>query len=149
MTYIFIVTSGSYSDKGNVAAFTTKEKAEQYIKYCNDFGSPNVNEWIDEVELDPDISNVKKRHKFKFSLLFHVEMERDGNIVKINQEYISMDDLSNPENKIEYTDFRYHTNNRIPISIEAVVNADTKIQAVKIVNDKRRQLIAENRWGTI
>jgi hypothetical protein len=145
LLYIFIVTSGSYSDKGNEAAFSTKEKAEEYIKYCNDFGSPNVNEYVEEIELDPEIHPIEKRFKFKFKEFYYVEMERDGNIVKIYQHYPSINDIRAPKNKIEYLNFKTNVQSKEKV-LHGIINADSRLHAVKILNDKRRQLIAENRW---
>ncbi len=55
---IFLVTDGCYDDNGVVAAFTTKNKAEKFIKeYSDDWG------WkIEELLVDPE--NIEENDEF-------------------------------------------------------------------------------------
>ncbi len=46
---VYIVTKGEYSDKYNVAVFTTRELAEAFIK-----GPLKENTEIEERDLDPE-----------------------------------------------------------------------------------------------
>jgi hypothetical protein len=48
---VFVVTSGIYDDYGMHAIFSTREKAEEYIKKVRVFDD-EVNEYIREMEID-------------------------------------------------------------------------------------------------
>lgn len=137
---VFIVTSGQYSDKGNEAVFSTHQKAEEYIQATNqyDSGYGIVNDYIEEFELDPDFSY----RKYKFKSFFWVTMEKDGNIIDVNPAYI---DRSQLNDKPEIICFQ-HTHEIKDVVLTGKINADTKQHAVKILNDKRTQLIALNKW---
>lgn len=61
MNKVYIVTEGDYSDYQIEACFTTKEKAEEYIKNSkkvknSNFYNPNIEVW--DLDLDTKIVNV-------------------------------------------------------------------------------------------
>src|SRR3990167_10395534 len=70
MNKVYVVTSGQYSDYGIKAVFSTKEKAEEYIKLSTD---PDINNLLEEFELD-----IPKEEW----LYTKVIMDRDGHVLK-------------------------------------------------------------------
>ena len=58
MTTVYVLTDGKYSDYGIIGIFSTREKAEEYVKENND--GPHPGWWtrystdrIEEWDLDP------------------------------------------------------------------------------------------------
>ena len=126
MTKIYLVSDGDYSDYSVCGVFSTEEKANQFIKHFK-MGE------IEEYELDPIPDNVYKENK----KLFFVRMQRNGkvdNIYKIEPHYFQPPEFRKNTFEPESELFIY-------------VWANDQKHAIKIVNEKRTQLIANNLWG--
>ncbi len=124
----YIVTSGSYSDYKIEAVFLKKKDAEKYIYNlhgdCAYEDPPEIEEW--------DIGeNVKKKRPYWFGA-----MNRDGSIRVIHPTGNVKD---------EYIEFNYH-----PLAeytyISFTIDAKSKEHAIKIINEKRVQIIASGMW---
>lgn len=130
---IFIVTSGTYSDYRINAVFSTRELAERAIKECAD--------WIGyEIELFPIDEKVPVLGLgFK---MFSVHLSREGNLLKCEEQHLSMDDLSAPPTSRHI----YPARDKTPSYIGVTVLTKSEEQAIKIANDVRAQSIANNEW---
>lgn len=132
---IYIVTSGSYSDYGINAVFSTKELAQKYIDAFEkqSFEGFDIEEW----ELNPFATDLSKGRK-----PFNILMDIDGNVEKIESKpsYFFFNE------RISYINAHqaYWNNEKDLLQIAIFANDET--HAVKIANEKRTQIIALNRW---
>lgn len=136
---VYVVTSGEYSDFGIEQVFSTKEKAQNFIDLSKEYGNDNINYEIDEYDLDP-IVKVPHYHKFKY--FYFVEMDKEGNIKHCNKTHL---DIMNPEVEKEMV---YLTNDYLSKKsvLNAIINANDKEHAIKIMGEKRTKILAANRW---
>jgi hypothetical protein len=120
---IYIITTGTYSDYHICAAFSTKKKAEEYINEMVAFLDVSPSEYtIEQMELDAPIDNRK---------IIQVYMDKYGNV---NHLY-PMDDIYSTEGFQSYDTASYLIWN---------VHTDNKQKAVKVVNEKRIQILAHD-----
>ena len=126
---VYVVTSGDYSDYDIRAIFTTKELAEKYKQsFIKKDGYRSYFNDIEEYELDAYSEELKNGYK-----RFNVIMRKDGNTISVEPN----DNYFEQINKISFF------NNNIYI----LVIAKDENHAIKIVNEKRTQIIAMNKWG--
>lgn len=133
---IYIVTSGSYSDYKIHSVFTDKAIAEAYI---NAFTFAYDDASIEEFEENLFAEQLKNRY-----IAFKINMDIDGNVLKIEKcnDYV----LTN-ENKpyhISGTVYVDYLKRIDVLNLDMSVLAKDEQHAIKIVNEKRGQLIAAN-----
>lgn len=125
-TIVYLATKGSYSDYRVLGVFTTREKAQERLDanktevYADD-GS------IEEFHLD---QNGYLPGHLKFA---HVRMSRNGETMEIKVEpygYLSEDSWFGDQKSERW----FH-----------MMARDTE-HAIKIANERRTQLIADNKW---
>ncbi len=132
MKKVYVVTSGSYSDYGIDAIFTTMELAQAFIDSFNkDKGYNDFND-IDEWDLDPHEIDLKAHRK-----AYDLRMNKEGQVTG----------LENSDST-----YGHRNNSSISFTIDKVwmnvyCYADNEEHAVKIANEKRTQILALNRWG--
>jgi hypothetical protein len=151
MTKVYVVTKGSYSDFHVDQIFSSKEKAENYIKLVNNKYNvySHVNSDIEEYELDPDTTLPKSLHKFK--TFYHVEMDRDGNTISCHHEGY---DVFKPEDSQEHyrlwlrKDYNEETGKfEYPYTLNGYdVNANDEKHAIKKMGEKRQYLLRIGKW---
>lgn len=140
MNKIYMVTCGIYSDYREFGFYSTKEKAEEVIKILKENNNTDVNDDVVEVIVDSLEPSFLRTHDF-----YYISMERNGDIIFVskgtkesyyenNQFYITECSIANYK--------RSSTGNCLSMS----VYAHDKQHAVKIVNEKRIQLIANGEW---
>lgn len=127
MSKIFVATEGYYSDYHIVAIFSTKELAEKFI---GDVTTNPFNE-IELYDLDPFEEQLRQG-----LFAYYVRMDRQGNTTSAVRE----DDVARPP-EIEH--------GRGNLFISGDVWATDQQHAIKIVNEKRTQLIANNEWPDV
>lgn len=138
MKTVYAVSEGSYSDYHVVAVFSSKEKAEEFRRL---FPNADYNE-TEEYELDPAVVNLAKRGYNAYRIF----MLRDGSVERA--EVLAMDYYH--ENSTEI--FRRSGNPYLigkgkgTDVLNATVWAKSEKHAIKIVNEKRAQLIALGKW---
>lgn len=126
---VFLVTRGDYSDYRVCAVFTEKSLAEKYI---DSFKINSCEEFRIEIyQLNPFSFELKNDYK-----PFFLRMKRDGECTEI---YVS-DSPYGFENENIDIGFDIHKNMYISIF------AKDETHAIKIANEKRVQLIAEDLW---
>ena len=126
MKEIYLVTSGSYSDYGVVAVFDSMELAKKYVNSCKkDYYLPTN---IEVFELNPDKESLRNGYK-----AYQVRMTKEGDTVTVTQQE------GTPST---HSYFDKHDN-----TLVSHVFARDSIHAVKIVNEKRLGVLAENKWG--
>ena len=130
MKTIYVVTQGSYSDYHICAVFDTKELAEQY---CSAFGKAQRFDTmgIEEWGLNPYKIELGKGYK-----PFFVRMDKEGNTSEVYED----DSSYGYTNDVGYGfDIRDNMYNHC--------FAKSTDHAIKITNEKRVQMLAENKWG--
>lgn len=122
MGKVYVVSSGMYSDYSIDEIFTTRRKAEEYMLFIPD---RDYNE-IEEIETDPPAVDLLKRG---YSLWF-VTMWGNGHVDNIDKTL---------------TRYRPHYEQEQD-KLLATVWAKSEKHAIKIVNEKRIQMIANGEW---
>lgn len=126
---VFLVTYGFYSDYRVCAVFTEIALAKKYIASFK--GNLYEDFRIENYTLNPS------KHKFGNDYKrFSLEMTKEGNCIDI---YI---EDSFPGVKYKDIDMAFNRHKNMIIT----VLAKNKTHAIKIANEKRVQLIAENIW---
>lgn len=129
---VHVITQGDYSDYHIVAVVSTEELRDEAIKqFTSSYDDADSEEW----EVD-DIAGLVVGH-YNFNVL----MDRNGNATT-QREGIS-------ENKLEdYPDISWGSNGKMfhTGSYRFKVLATDEVHAVKIANERRIQLIADNKW---
>lgn len=116
MKTVFVVTSGIYSDFGIEAVFSTKEKAEEFVKNLDGFYKGEIKEWA---------VDINERE----SSFWYVEMTRDGDVIATEPVH----------NENDHRGFGRD-------NLLTVVRATTKERAIKVANERRIRLIVNNEW---
>ena len=126
---VFLVTRGDYSDYRVCAVFTDEELAKKYI---DSFQGNSYEEFrIENYQLNPFSFELKNDYK-----PFFLRMKRDGECTEI---YVKDSSYGFEDEDIDIG-FDIHKNMYISIF------AKDETHAIKIANEKRVQLIAQNRW---
>lgn len=127
MKEMYLVSSGSYSDYKVEAIFTTLEKAEAYIKGFkkNDdcYSDDGYND-IKKIRVNPSFKQI-------VYILWLVEMEKNGEVIDCEK----LDTRPMHGDYIDFCDTGYF-----------VVDAIDKESAIKIANERRAYLIANEAW---
>ena len=141
MSTIYAVSSGDYSDYRVVAVFSTRAKAGAFIAAIPD------SEWneIEVYELDPDTADLIKDGY----ALWRVLMLRDGTVESIEKSNLGRYCYSVTNCRFEIwrrSQAPAYRGKGIPDCLVGTAMAKSAEHAIKIVNEKRTQLIASNRW---
>lgn len=134
---IWIVESGQYSDYGVDGIFTSRENAQEYADYFNkDAGAWNRKE-VDERELDPLISEMRKGYQsFTIFMLF------DGTVESITARPLGT--YPHHLHIFRRSTIAFHRGK--PDALHGQVHARDQKHAIKIANDRRLALIASGEW---
>ena len=126
MNTIYVVTEGSYSDYRICGVFDSKELAKKFAK---SFGEDCME--IEEYTLNPFLKEVNENYK-----PFCIRMTSKGECkeVRIQDGYNCLD-----------SEYGFDSDKNLYCSVFA---KDEK-HAIKIVNEKRIQILASNTWGKV
>ena len=123
MKKVYIVTAGNYSDYHIVAVFSTRKKAEEFLKRYEEV-YPYIDVRIEEHPIDVP---VEKRFGYR------VMMKKNGDVVSIEKAY---------ETQFGFRGFHFLSGDLI-----WAVNTDDEKKAIKVVNEKRAIILAHDAWG--
>jgi len=152
---IYIVTSGSYSDYHICAVFDTEELAEKYCQFYNCYNPEESykNYSIEEFTLNPAVTEIPKN-----LIPYRVAMTLEGEYSECRLSSYNM--VTEKGGEIECWDaalpkISAYTGQVIPWNekleskqhIITFVLAKDETHAVKIVNEKRAQIVALNLWA--
>lgn len=130
MNKVFIVTDGYYSDYKIIGVYSSKKSAQEVIDSFSDLNESQIEEWgIDTVLSFP-----------KGMKCYFLRMTKEGKAYDI-------DEGRNTIMALEYALKKYMGFGSGGHDLFCNVLAKDKEHAVKIVNEKRIQLIESNRWG--
>lgn len=136
---IWVIEQGSYSDYRVVGVFTSKKNAEAVKAKMETYGSwddPTIAEW----ELDQAVSQINKGYK-----IFNVYMLINGDVETISEQSYFQSHSSFVIWK--RTEALAYKGKGVPDCLSATVWARNVKHAVKIVNEKRAQMIANGEWN--
>jgi hypothetical protein len=141
---IYIVTTGEYSDYRVDAVFDNEEAANNYIENNRDRSVNKQGELddFDHYELLPWEMN-SSCPLIKDRIMWNVHMRKDGETQSVSRA------PNSSELECEFSDDwdweKYRGMRPLPL-LFARVEARDEQHAVKIVNERRIQLIAEDKW---
>lgn len=129
MKTVYVVTSGVYSDYGINAIFSSKQKAQAYIDTVDNKAEgwqqlvePRIEEWLMDLPKKQWLST-------------RVRMDKEGNV-------IAAEIVNSGENEeIGFITWDYNGN-----LLWGVATTD-KRKAIKVTNEKRVWILANNLWG--
>ncbi len=130
--HVYVVTSGCYSDYGIEAVFDDREMAQKFIDAFNTkdrWDEMNIENW----ELNPFGKLIKENCKPYF-----LRIDKDGNTSDIRIENSSYG-FGNEDNN----GMGFDINGNLYLHVFGKDEA----HAVKIANERRTTLIAENKWN--
>lgn len=140
MKTIFAVNSGSYSDYRINALFSKRELAEEFMSAVPD---SEYNE-IEEFVLDPPAADFIKRGYSVWSVRMLINGDTETATCTDNHLY-HVEDV--PHHRVwERTKIRSGHLKGLPDVLDSSVWAKTQKAAIKIVNEKRAQMIAMGEW---
>jgi hypothetical protein len=121
MNRVWIVQQGEYSDRSIVGVFTDQETADEFAHACDGF-------WIDYPVNEPFERRAEGTH------WHHVYMNRDGDTKEVRKSHYW--ENVDPTVMLVMHDDGFHLFGCFACDEE---------HAVKIANDRRRQMIAEGK----
>lgn len=125
---IYVVTQGCYSDYGICAVFDNRELAQSYIDALDEgFEGMDIEEW----NLNPYELDLTKGRKS-----FFVRMTKEGKAY----------DIQTPTSSYNLESGDYNVGFCMEGDMHMSLFADDEKHAIKIVNEHRVQLIANNQW---
>ena len=146
MKMIYAVSEGSYSDYRVSAIFSTKEKAQEFIDTMKKQSDSDYDEYndIEEYQLDPPVADLLGRG---YSV-YHVLMLRNGDVERVERTDNGSYDISSAgQSHIwERTKASAYRGKNVEDALDMKVWAKDEKAAVKIVNEKRVQMIAMGEW---
>lgn len=137
---IWAIEQGTYSDYHVVGIFTSKERAQVVCDAIN-VGRHYDEAVIVEWSLDPAFDDLRAGRS-----LFAVRMLRDGNVEDVRQAEVSGGSIGATPYIWRRSQALAYREKNIEDCLCATVFADGVAHAVKIVNEKRLQMIAMNQW---
>lgn len=138
MKHVYIVTEGWYSDYHIVAAFSSPEKADEFIEVF-----PGDGREIERYELDTNVASMARQGAYPW----YISMYRDGTIADVrlsehHDSYAVYHGLS-----VSYTNgIQDQVRSGRIDSLNGIVYAHSEPHAIKIANDHRAMLIATGQW---
>lgn len=137
---IYIVTSGIYSAYGICSVFSPEESANNYIKAMPDADSEYSHYEVEEYELDSYASEFRNGMKS-----YEVMMSRDGTVKHCEHtSKTTLSEYSSPDRGNFYFWHDKKWDKKVYLVHLAMTKDET--HAIKIVNEKRAQFIAMNKW---
>lgn len=138
MTTAWLVEQGEYSGYHIVGVFSSRENAQLVADAINANKSSNAAAVV-EYPLDPVVHELRQGYRF-----YLLEMLRDGTVDACHLEEISTSDLAG--DALVVTRSHWPPGQKRPEALRARVWATDDTHAIKIVNETRLQLIANNEW---
>lgn len=142
MKKIYVVTQGEYSDYRIVAICSTEDKAKIMRRHQKGDIYAHERARIETFVLDKEADLAARGYWF-----WTIGMERDGTVSRCQKGSISNRNRGIGEARTSFV--KALTNNageKMKSYLWCEFYAKTEKQAIKIVNDRRRQAIAGNKW---
>jgi hypothetical protein len=137
---IWVIEQGDYSDYRVVGVYDSKEKAEKVSDAINNgdaYSQSTVAKWT----MNPGFDEINAGMK-----MFLCHMLKDGTVELCKATEIRSYQISGKCNIWRRSQAPYYKNKGVEDCLDATVWAADEKHAVKIVNEKRLQMLALNRW---
>lgn len=141
MDKVYVLTSGIYSNYRIVGIFSTRAMADKFRAAVpeSDYNETEVH------QLDSDAPDLIRRG---YSL-YHVTMLRDGTTERVERQEVGayiVGEAAKEPRVWRRTRAAYYKDKGVPDALTATVWAKSDEAAIKIVNEKRAQMIAAGKW---
>jgi hypothetical protein len=135
---VWVVEQGSYSDYRVVGVFTEKRYAQVIADQVNKIGADEAT--VAEWPLNPCIEDLNAGR-----VQFNVRMQRDGTVEDVTpREFLKCENTTVAI--WQRTRVLIYAGTGVPDCLTACVWATDQQHAVKIVNERRAQMIAQGAW---
>lgn len=138
MKSIWVIEQGSYSDYRVVGVFSSEKNAQTVLQHLKDeYESPSIAEW----ELDPGVEELNKGYTCWVG-----EMLKDGTVERcepIELDYYRLCKSLYIWRRSEASAFK---GRGLLDCLTGTVLAKDQKHAIKIFNEYRTQLLANNKW---
>ncbi len=129
---VYVATTGEYSDYQIEAIFSTRKKAEEYANFHS----------VNGLRIEVWLMDVARPVKQVF-----VQMAKDGTVIRIIGPDMKDAIDGRGDNRIGFTSFYHLKLDGKEKTLGWWVETDSKKRAVKVVNEKRIQILAMGLWG--
>jgi hypothetical protein len=137
---VFIVFSGSYSDRCTSGVFDNKAAAENFIE--NEHGREKDGTVSTYSDFDIEEWEIDSTCPLSGRIMWLVHMRKNGDVIWCSRQPNGKE----PEVTYKHWDSDESKYEDIPVLI-CTVSARDETHAIKIVNERRLMLIASNSWG--
>ncbi len=137
---IYAIEQGEYSDYRVVGVYSTKEGADAVCAALNNpdpYSDAAVVEW----KMDKAVDVIKKGYK-----PFHIWMMKDGTVERADVTSLDSSNIDEDSYVWRRSQVKYGAQASKPDILNATVIARDQKHAIKIVNERRIQLLALNQW---
>lgn len=137
---VFVIEQGSYSDYRVVGVYTTREAADMVCAAINaeeTWEKAEVAEW----PLNPAAGELNAGRS-----MHRVVMRRDGTVEECRKQDITAYNISGSWSIWRRSTAPAYRGRGIQDALTAMVWADDSQHAIKIVNERRGQMIAMGEW---
>lgn len=140
MAKVWIIEQGYYSDYSVLGIFSTEENARKVCDWINSTG-PYDRAEVSERTLDPVVAYLNEGRR-----QWRVHMLRDGSTEYVEQQdsTYELEGVSNLWDRLKAPAFR---GKNLPVVLTSTVWATDAGHAIKIVNERRIQMIASGEWN--
>jgi hypothetical protein len=140
---VWVIEKGSYSDYRVVGVYTSQERAQLVCDAINKSEAEYDQATIAEWPLDPAADEINQ------GMVPHlVHMRRDGTTERCEPCSISAYDIRGSDFLWKRSEARAFQGTNIADVLVATVFASDEKHAIKVVNERRMQMIAMNKWAT-
>ena len=135
MSTIWVIEDGDYSDYHVVGVFTSRRAAETVRDMI---GVGTIAEW----PLDPAVNEINQG-----MTVFSVKMLRDGTTEQVEKTVLRpYSVMSEPPHIWRRSKALFYAGKNVPDCLCHTVLAEDEKHAIKIVNERRLQMIAMGQW---
>ena len=139
MKSVWAIEQGSYSDYHVVGVFSTRAKAQLVMNALKEkYNEPSIAEW----PLDPAVTALRTG-----LTTWNIMMLRDGTVECCEPCELTSYTLDGSFTLLRRASAPAYKGKGIEDCLNGIIWAKDKPHAIKIANEKRTQMIAENKWA--
>lgn len=140
---VWIIEHGSYSDYRVVGIYSSHQKAQRVADYLNSGDSAWSTATVRERPLDPAVDAINAGY-----MCYVVNMLRDGTVERVVASPIDAYDIEEHSRVRvwERSKAPAYRDKNVPDCLSGHVLAKNEEHAIKIVNERRTQMIANGEW---
>lgn len=138
MKSVWVIEQGSYSDYHVAGVFSSKKNAELILsKMTGTYETPSIAQW----DLDPAVEEINAG-----LMTWNVRMLRDGTVEHCEEYGMTSYGLASDLSLWRRSQAPAYRGKGIEDCLSGTVWAKDGEHAIKIANERRAQMIAENKW---